>query len=81
MYHDPLSVLGLLPGASWSAVCDACDDLLTIYDADRFVGDDRLQRRAEEMRQSVLEAFSIVEEWYGDAASVGHTPRARRVGG
>jgi len=62
-----IDMLGLKPGASPEEVTQAYRDLANVWHPDRFVGNPRLQKKAEEKIKEINAAYEYVKSFYGKA--------------
>ncbi len=58
-------MLGLKPGASQEEVTQAYRDLANVWHPDRFTGNPRLQRKAEEKIKEINSAYQCIKSFYG----------------
>jgi DnaJ-domain-containing protein 1 len=59
-----IEVLGLKPGASQEEVTQAYRDLVNVWHPDRFVGNPRLQKKAEEKVKEINAAYEYIKSFY-----------------
>ena len=59
-----IEILGLKPGASQEEVNQAYRDLANVWHPDRFVGNPRLQKKAEEKIKEINAAYEYVKSFY-----------------
>jgi DnaJ-domain-containing protein 1 len=59
-----IEVLGLKPGASQDEVNQAYRDLANVWHPDRFVGNPRLQKKAEEKLKEINAAYEYIKSFY-----------------
>jgi len=59
-----IEILGLKPGASQEEVNQAYRDLVNVWHPDRFVGNLRLQKKAEEKVKEINAAYEYVKSFY-----------------
>jgi curved DNA-binding protein CbpA len=59
-----IEVLGLKPGASQEEVTQAYRDLVNVWHPDRFVGNPRLQKKAEEKIKEINAAYETIKSFY-----------------
>jgi len=57
-------ILGLKPGASQEEVSQAYRDLVNVWHPDRFVGNPRLQKKAEEKVKEINGAYEYIKSFY-----------------
>ena len=57
-------ILGLKPGASQEEVTQAYRDLANVWHPDRFVGNPRLQKKAEEKIKEINAAYETIKSFY-----------------
>jgi DnaJ-domain-containing protein 1 len=57
-------ILGLKPGASQEEVNQAYRDLVNVWHPDRFVGNPRLQKKAEEKVKEINAAYETIKSFY-----------------
>ena len=57
-------ILGLKPGASQEEVTQAYRDLANVWHPDRFVGNPRLQKKAEEKIKEINAAYKYIKSFY-----------------
>ncbi len=57
-------ILGLKPGASQEEVAQAYRDLVNVWHPDRFVGNPRLQEKAEEKTKEINVAYEYIKSYY-----------------
>jgi len=60
-----IEMLGLKPGASLEEVAQAYRDLANVWHPDRFAGNPRLQKKAEEKIKEINVAYEYVKSFYG----------------
>jgi len=60
-----IEMLGLKPGASHEEVAQAYRDLANVWHPDRFAGNPRLQKKAEEKLKEINAAYEYVKSFYG----------------
>jgi len=60
-----IEMLGLKPGASQEEVTQAYRDLANVWHPDRFVGNPRLQKKAEEKTKEINAAYQYIKSFYG----------------
>ncbi len=60
-----LGMLGLKPGASQEELAQAYRDLANVWHPDRFVGNPRLQKKAEEKLKEINAAYEYIKSCYG----------------
>ena len=58
-------ILGLKPGASQEELTQAYRDLANVWHPDRFVGNPRLQKKAEERIKEINAAYEYIKSFYG----------------
>ena len=58
-------ILGLKPGASQEELTQAYRDLANVWHPDRFVGNPRLQKKAEEKIKEINAAYEYIKSFYG----------------
>lgn len=58
-------MLGLKPGASQEELAQAYRDLANVWHPDRFVGNPRLQKKAEEKLKEINAAYESIKSFYG----------------
>jgi DnaJ-domain-containing protein 1 len=59
-----IEILGLKPGASQEEVNQAYRDLVNVWHPDRFVGNPRLQKKAEEKVKEINAAYEYIKSFY-----------------
>ena len=59
-----IEMLGLKPGASQEEVNQAYRDLVNVWHPDRFVGNPRLQKKAEEKVKEINAAYETIKSFY-----------------
>jgi DnaJ-domain-containing protein 1 len=59
-----IEILGLKPGASQEEVTQAYRDLANVWHPDRFVGNPRLQKKAEEKIKEINAAYESIKSFY-----------------
>jgi len=59
-----IEILGLKPGASQEEVNQAYRDLANVWHPDRFVGNPRLQKKAEENIKEINAAYEYIKSFY-----------------
>jgi len=59
-----IEILGLKPNASHEEVNQAYRDLANVWHPDRFVGNPRLQKKAEEKLKEINAAYEYVKSFY-----------------
>jgi DnaJ-domain-containing protein 1 len=59
-----IEILGLKPGASQEEVTQAYRDLANVWHPDRFVGNPRLQKKAEEKIKEINAAYETIKSFY-----------------
>ena len=59
-----IEILGLKPGASQEEVNQAYRDLANVWHPDRFVGNPRLQKKAEEKIKEINAAYEYIKSFY-----------------
>jgi curved DNA-binding protein CbpA len=59
-----IEILGLKPGASQDEVSKAYRDLVNVWHPDRFVGNPRLQKKAEEKIKEINAAYECIKSFY-----------------
>jgi DnaJ-domain-containing protein 1 len=59
-----IEILGLKPGASQEEVNQAYRDLVNVWHPDRFVGNPRLQKKAEEKIKEINVAYEYIKSFY-----------------
>jgi curved DNA-binding protein CbpA len=59
-----IEMLGLKPGASQEEVNQAHRDLVNVWHPDRFVGNPRLQKKAEEKVKEINAAYEYIKSFY-----------------
>ena len=59
-----IEILGLKPGASQEEVNQAYRDLVNVWHPDRFVGNPRLQKKAEERIKEINVAYEYIKSFY-----------------
>ena len=57
-------MLGLKPGASQEELTQAYRDLANVWHPDRFVGNPRLQKKAEEKIKEINAAYEYIKPFY-----------------
>jgi len=60
-----IEILGLKPSASQEEVNQAYRDLVNVWHPDRFVGNPRLQKKAEEKVKEINAAYEYIKSFYG----------------
>ena len=60
-----IEMLGLKPGASQEEIAQAYRDLANVWHPDRFAGNPRLQKKAEEKIKEINSAYEYVKSFYG----------------
>jgi len=60
-----IDMLGLKPGASQEEVTQAYRDLANVWHPDRFGGNPRLQKKAEEKIKELNAAYEYIKSFYG----------------
>ena len=60
-----VEMLGLKPGASQEEVAQAYRDLANVWHPDRFAGNPRLQKKAEEKIKEINTAYEYIKSFYG----------------
>ncbi len=58
-------MLGVKPGASQEELAQAYRDLANVWHPDRFVGNPRLQRKAEEKIKEINAAYEYIKSVHG----------------
>ncbi len=58
-------ILGLKPGASQEELTQAYRDLANVWHPDRFAGNPRLQKKAEERIKEINAAYEYIKSFYG----------------
>jgi len=59
-----IEILGLKPGASQEEVNQAYRDLVNVWHPDRFVGNPRLEKKAEEKVKEINAAYEYIKSFY-----------------
>jgi len=59
-----IEILGLKPNASQEEVNQAYRDLANVWHPDRFVGNPRLQKKAEEKLKEINAAYEYIKPFY-----------------
>jgi DnaJ-domain-containing protein 1 len=59
-----IEILGLKPGASQEEVNQAYRDLVNVWHPDRFVGNPRLQEKAEKKVKEINAAYEYIKSFY-----------------
>ena len=59
-----VEILGLKPGASEEEVNQAYRDLANVWHPDRFGGNSRLQKKAEEKMKEINAAYEYIKSYY-----------------
>lgn len=59
-----IEILGLKPNASEEEVNQAYRDLANVWHPDRFVGNPRLQKKAEEKLKEINAAYEYIKSFY-----------------
>jgi preprotein translocase subunit Sec63 len=59
-----IEILGLKPGASEEEITQAYRDLANVWHPDRFVGNPRLQKKAEEKIKEINLAYEYIKSFY-----------------
>jgi len=59
-----IEIFGLKPGASQEEVTQAYRDLANVWHPDRFVGNPRLQKKAEEKLKEINAAYEYIKFFY-----------------
>ena len=59
-----IEILGLKPNASQEEVNQAYRDLANVWHPDRFVGNPRLQKKAEEKLKEINAAYEYIKSFY-----------------
>ena len=59
-----IEILGLKSGASQEEVNQAHRDLVNVWHPDRFVGNPRLQKKAEEKSKEINAAYEYIKSFY-----------------
>ena len=59
-----IEILGLKPDASQEEVNQAYRDLVNVWHPDRFVGNPRLQKKAEEKLKEINAAYEYIKSFY-----------------
>jgi DnaJ-domain-containing protein 1 len=59
-----IEILGLKPGASQEEVNQAYRDLVNVWHPDRFVGNPRLQKKAEEKVKEINAAYEYIKSFH-----------------
>ena len=62
--YQCIETLGLKPGASQEEVNQAYRDLANVWHPDRFVGNPRLQKKAEEKIKEINAAYEYIKPFY-----------------
>jgi DnaJ-domain-containing protein 1 len=60
-----IEILGVKPGASKEELAQAYRDLANVWHPDRFSGNPRLQKKAEERIKEINAAYEYVKSFYG----------------
>lgn len=60
-----IEMLGLQRGASPEEVAQAYRDLANVWHPDRFAGNPRLQKKAEEKIKEINAAYEYIKSFYG----------------
>ena len=60
-----IEMLGLKAGASQEEVTQAYRDLANVWHPDRFVGNPRLQKKAEEKTKEINAAYEYIKSFHG----------------
>ncbi len=58
-------MLGVKPGASQEELAQAYRDLANVWHPDRFAGNPRLQKKAEEKLKEINAAYEYINFYYG----------------
>jgi len=59
-----IEILGLNPGASQEEVNQAYRDLVNVWHPDRFMGNPRLEKKAEEKVKEINAAYEYIKSFY-----------------
>ncbi len=59
-----IEILGLKPGASQEEVNQAYRDLVNVWHPDRFMGNPRLEKKAEEKVKEINAAYEYIKSFY-----------------
>ena len=59
-----IEILGLKPGAPQEEVNEAYRDLVNVWHPDRFEGNPRLQKKAEEKLKEINAAYKYIKSFY-----------------
>ena len=59
-----IEILGLKPGASEEEITQTYRDLVNVWHPDRFVGNPRLQKKAEEKIKEINLAYEYIKSFY-----------------
>jgi preprotein translocase subunit Sec63 len=59
-----IEILGLKPGASEEEITQAYRDLANVWHPDRFVGNPRLQKKAEEKIKEINVAYEYIKSFH-----------------
>jgi DnaJ-domain-containing protein 1 len=59
-----IEIIGVKPGASQEEVNQAYRDLVNVWHPDRFVGNPRLQKKAEEKVKEINAAYEYIKSFY-----------------
>ena len=59
-----IEILGLKPSASQEEVNQAYRDLVNVWHPDRFVGNPRLQKKADEKTKEINAAYEYIKSFY-----------------
>jgi len=60
-----IETLGLRPGASQEELAQGYRDLANVWHPDRFAGNPRLQKKAEEKIKEINSAYEYIKFFYG----------------
>lgn len=60
-----VEMLGIKPGASQEEIAQAYRDLANVWHPDRFAGNPRLQKKAEERIKEINAAYEYIKSFYG----------------